>query len=108
MIRMRVVRCPRCLAEDISADAHPARRLNGNQTAPYFVCRNCFRAAELEFRIASDGAGIAYAPLPIRDSLRLLRDFYRERVTDAPDDPAVSRALADVERRLAIGPLQRS
>ena len=73
-----------------------------------FVCRNCFRAAELEFRISSDGAGIAYAPLPIRDSLRLLRDFYRERVADSPDDPRVAGALHDVERRLAIGPLERS
>ena len=82
--------------------------MNGEQAAPYFVCRNCFRAAELEFRISSDGAGLAYAPLPIRESLRLLREFYRERVADSPDDPAVSRALADVERRLAIGPLQRS
>src|SRR5256885_7619158 len=108
MTRMRVVRCPRCLAEDISADAHPARRLNGEQAAAYFVCRNCLRAAELEFRISSDRAGLAYAPLPIRESLRLLREFYRERVADSPDDPAVSRPLADVDRRLAIGPLQRS
>jgi hypothetical protein len=33
----------------------------------------------------------------------LLRDFYRERVADSPTDRAVRAALADVERRLAIG-----
>lgn len=105
---MRIVRCPRCLAEDISADAHPSRRLLDQRSAPLFVCRNCFRAAELEFRIASEGAGVPYAPLPIRESLRLLRDFYRERLAASPDDARVVAALADVERRLAIGPLERS
>ena len=103
---MAVVRCPRCLAEDISADAHPARRLIDGRAAPYFVCRNCYRAAELEFRIASEAASMPYAQLPIREALRLLRDFYRERLATTPDDPRVVTALADVERRLAIGPLQ--
>jgi hypothetical protein len=96
---MRIVRCPRCLAEDIHADAHPSRRLIDGKPASFFVCRNCFRAAELEFRIACDGSGIAYAPLPIRESLRTLRDFYRE---GAHDDPRARQALEDVERRLAI------
>jgi hypothetical protein len=105
---MRIVRCPRCLAQDISADAHPSRRLVNGEPRPFFVCRDCFRAAELEFRISADGAGVPYAPLPIRDALRLLRDFYRERAADAPDDPRVADALRDVERRLAIGPLERT
>lgn len=78
--------------------------MNG-EAAPFVVCRGCFRAAELEFRIASDGAGIPYAPLPIRESLRLLRDFYRQRRAESPDDPRISTALAEVERRLAIEPV---
>jgi hypothetical protein len=94
-----LVRCPRCLAEDISADAHPSQRLINRQPEPYLVCRNCFRAAELEFRIACEGAAATYTPLPMRDALRLLRDFYREQ---AADDAAARRALEDVERRLAI------
>jgi hypothetical protein len=94
-----LVRCPRCLAEDISADAHPSRRLIDGRAETFLVCRNCFRAAELEFRIACEGADAAYAPLPIRDALRTLRDFYRGQ---AADDPGARRALEDVERRLAI------
>src|SRR5206468_11319267 len=47
-----IARCPRCRAEDISADAHPTRLLQNGQTMPVFVCRNCFRPAELEFQIA--------------------------------------------------------
>jgi hypothetical protein len=105
---MPITRCPRCLAEDISADAHPSRRLVDGLPAPYLVCRNCFRAAELEFRIACDGAGIPYERLAIRQSLRLLRDFYRGRLAEAPEDPRVSAALADVERRLSIEPVERA
>jgi hypothetical protein len=111
----RVYRCPRCLAEDISSDAHPTRVLQGEAVAPAFVCRNCFRAAELAFRIACETQGIPYAPLPIREGLRRLLAFYRERL-DAQRDPAalleeaerasaeapLRRALAEVERRLAI------
>jgi hypothetical protein len=96
------VRCPRCLAEDISADAHPSRRLVAGHAEPFLVCRNCFRAAELEFRIACENAGMPYVPLPIREALRVLRDFYRER---AKDDPVARHALEDVERRLAIAPI---
>lgn len=101
---MRLFRCPRCLAEDISADAHPARVLDNGIERPVFVCRNCYRAAELEFRIASQTAGLGYVPLAIREGLRRLRDFYRARLADDPDneDPRVRVALAEVERRLAI------
>jgi len=41
--------------------------------------------------------------LAIRESLRLLRDFYRDRQAASPDDPRVAEALADIERRLSIG-----
>jgi len=102
---MRITRCPRCRAEDLSADAHPTRLLQNGEVAPVFVCRNCFRAAELEFRIACEANGISYRPLGIRDSLRLLRNFYRQRLADSPDDARVSVALADIERRLAIEPV---
>jgi hypothetical protein len=105
---IRIVRCPRCLAEDISADAHPARRLVDGFAAPFFVCRNCFGAAELEFRISSEGAGLAYARLPIRESLRLLVTFYRERLAESPDDRCVADALRDVERRLSIAAIDRA
>jgi hypothetical protein len=101
-IRMRIFRCPRCRAEDISADAHPTRVLDNGVERPVFVCRNCYRAAELEFRIASQTADLGYVPLAIRDGLRLLRDFYRARLADDDDDPRVRSALAEVERRLAI------
>jgi hypothetical protein len=99
-----LVRCPRCLAEDISADAHPSRRLVDGRAEPYLVCGNCFRPAELEFRIACNTDGPDYSPLPTRESLRLLRDLYLTREHDSPD-PRVAEALEDVERRLAIGPL---
>jgi transcription elongation factor Elf1 len=101
---MRIFRCPRCRAEDISADAHPTRVLDNGVERPVFVCRNCYRAAELEFRIASQTADLGYVPLAIRDGLRLLRDFYRERLADEEDDgdPRIRSALAEVERRLAI------
>lgn len=101
MRRMRIFRCPRCRAEDISADAHPARVLDNGVERPICVCRNCYRAAEFEFRIASQTADLGYVPLAIRDGLRLLRDFYRERLSD-DDDPRVRAALEEVERRLAI------
>jgi len=102
---MRITRCPRCRAEDVTADAHPTRLLQNGQVAPVFVCRNCFRAAELEFRIACEANSISYQPLRIRDSLRLLRDFYRQRLAESPDDARVPIALADVERRLLIEPV---
>jgi len=67
-----------------------------------FVCRNCYRAAELEFRIASQTADLGYVPLAIRDGLRRLRDFYNARLADDDDDPRVHAALEEIERRLAI------
>jgi hypothetical protein len=99
---MRIFRCPRCRAEDISADAHPTRVLDNGVERPIFVCRNCYRAAELEFRIASQTADLGYVPLAIRDGLRQLRDFYSARLVDDDGDPRVRTALAEVERRLAI------
>lgn len=115
---MRVTRCPRCRAEDIAADAHPARVLNNGIETRSHVCRNCYRPTELEYRIACDTAGVAYRALPIRDALRALRDFYQARLTEW-DDPnlllegpervaataPIRAALADVERRLAIAAL---
>jgi len=98
---MALYRCPRCRAEDISADAHPSRILDNGVERPLLVCRNCYRATELEFRIASHAAGLGYVPLAIRDGLRQLRDFYRARLA-SDEDPRVRAALEDVERRLAI------
>ncbi|MDQ2914455.1 MAG: hypothetical protein M3T56_14525 [Chloroflexota bacterium] len=103
---MRITRCPRCLAEDISADAHPSRRIVDGVPASFFVCRGCFRAAELEFQISCDSANIPYARLPIRESLRLLRGFYQERQRELPDDGRVTSALQEVERRLLIRPVE--
>jgi recombinational DNA repair protein (RecF pathway) len=111
-------RCPRCRAEDISSDAHPTRVLDNGQLKPALVCRRCYRAAELELRIACTAADIPYAPMPIRDALRLLADFYLDRLADR-DDPdllmddaaryaakePVQRALDDVRRRLALEPI---
>lgn len=102
---MALYRCPRCRAEDISADAHPARLLDNGMERPFFVCRNCYRAAELEFRIASSAAGLGYVRLAIRDGLRQLRDFYAARLAE-DDDPRVRSALAEVDRRLAIEAVQ--
>jgi hypothetical protein len=100
---MRIFRCPRCRAEDISADAHPSRVLDNGVERPICVCRNCYRAAELEFRIASQTAGLGYVPLAIREGLRQLRDFYSARLADDDDEnPRVRAALDEVERRLAI------
>jgi len=105
---VRLTRCPRCLAEDITADAHPSRRLVDGVPATFFVCRDCFRPAELEFQISCESSNIAYARLPIRESLRLLRDFYQERRRDSPDDTRLTAALEEVERRLLIGPVERA
>ena len=115
---MRIHRCPRCRAEDIAADAHPTRVLDNGTERPFFVCRNCYRAAELEYRIACDRADVAYEPLGIRESLTRLRDFYRARIGEyiadgSLEDEAdivyasahVRAALTDVERRLAIAPV---
>jgi hypothetical protein len=104
---VRITRCPRCLAEDISADAHPSRRLLDAAPTAFFVCRECFRAAELEFQISCESANIPYARLPIRESLRLLRGFYQDRQRESPDDGRVTGALQKVERRLLIGPVER-
>jgi hypothetical protein len=105
---VRITRCPRCLAEDITADAHPSRRLVDGIPATFFVCRECFRPAELEFQISCEGATVAYARLPIRESLRLLRSFYQDRQREWPDDLRVTAAMEEVERRLLIGPVERA
>jgi hypothetical protein len=105
---MRITRCPRCLAEDITADAHPSRRLIDGMPVTFFVCRECFRPAELEFQISSESSNIPYARLPIRESLRLLRGFYQDRQRESPDDGSVTVALQEVERRLLIGPVERA
>ena len=105
---VRLTRCPRCLAEDISADAHPSRRLVDATPVTFFVCRDCFRAAELEFQISCESSNIGYARLPIRESLRLLRGFYHDRLRESPEDGRVTEALQEVERRLLIGPVERA
>ena len=105
---VRITRCPRCLAEDITADAHPSRRIVDGMPATFFVCRECFRAAELEFQISCEGADIPYARLPIRESLRLLRGFYQDRQRESPDDGRLTEALQEIERRLLIGPVERA
>lgn len=114
---MNIYRCPRCRAEDISADAHPTRILDNGAERGVFVCRNCYRAAELEFRIACQAADLGYVPLALRDGLARLRDFYRERIADyeRPDvlmdeterfaaTRRIREGLDTVERRMAIGP----
>jgi len=101
---MAVTRCPRCRAEDIAADAHPTRVLGNGVETRVFVCRNCYRPTELEFRIACDAAGVAYRALPIREALGGLHDFYAARLEER-SDPEIRAALADVDRRLAIGPV---
>jgi hypothetical protein len=111
--RVRVTRCPRCRAEDIAADAHPARVLSNGVEVRVFVCRSCYRPTELEYRIACETTGGTYRPLPIRDALHALRDFYFARLAEV-DDPdllmeddervavaaPIRRALADIDRRL--------
>jgi hypothetical protein len=115
---MRVTRCPRCRAEDIAADAHPARILSNGVEARAFVCRGCYRPTELEYRIACEATGMTYRSQPIRDSLRALHDFYAARIAEL-DDPdllmesderaagqlPIRAALADVDRRLSIAPV---
>jgi hypothetical protein len=115
---VRVTRCPRCRAEDIAADAHPTRVLNNGAEVRVFVCRSCYRPAELEYRIACETTGAVHRTLPIRDALRALRAFYLARLAEV-DDPdllveedervaagaPIRAALADVERRLAIAPV---
>ena len=115
---VRLTRCPRCRAMDIAADAHPTRVLNDRVEARVFVCRNCYRPSELEYRMACDAAGVPHRPLPIRDGLRDLHDFYAAQLADVndpkhlvEDDERAARArliqasLDDVDRRLAIGPV---
>lgn len=115
---MRLTRCPRCRAEDISADAHPARVMRGAQTIPVLVCRGCYRPAELEYRIACENAGVSYTSLPIRDGLALLRDFYLDRLAEWRDPDLlledeereqgaarIRGALEEVDRRARIAPL---
>jgi hypothetical protein len=116
-----IARCPRCRAEDISADAHPTRVFRETGPLHVFVCRRCYRAAELEFRIACETAGLIYEPMTIREGLRLLRDFYLDRYAEWQDpgllfDDAeraagsarIREALAEVERRLAVQPVERA
>ena len=110
---MRIYRCPRCRAEDICADAHPTRILDNGSPVPILVCRNCYRASELEFRIACEAAAIPYEPMPIREGLHLLADFYLDRLAEQDDEmqdliPTKARiqaALDEVRRRLAIQPV---
>jgi hypothetical protein len=115
---VRVTRCPRCRAEDIAADAHPARVLSNGIGIHLFVCRSCYRPTELEYRIACETTGVTYRPLPIRDALRALHDFYLARLAelDGPDvlmeddertaaAAPIRAALGDVDRRLAIAPV---
>jgi hypothetical protein len=92
--------------------------VDNGELRPVLVCRRCYRAAELELRIAGEAANVAIAPMPIRDALRLLSDFYLDRLADL-DRPDVlleedqrraakipiQRALHDVRRRLAIEPV---
>jgi hypothetical protein len=120
--RMRITRCPRCRAEDITADAHPARILSNGVDVHVFVCRSCYRPTELEYRIACETTGVTYRALPIRAALRALHDFYLARLAEIDDDPDVlveddarvvaavpiRAALADVDRRLAIAPVAGS
>jgi hypothetical protein len=115
---MHVTRCPRCRAEDIAADAHPARVLSNGVEMRLYVCRGCYRPTELEYRIACETSGATYRPLPIRDALKGLHDFYLARLAEW-DDPRrlvdederaslaapIRAALADVDRRLAIAPV---
>ena len=92
--------------------------MNNGDLVPVLVCRNCYRQAELELRIACDAAGIPLEPMPIRDGLHLLADHYLDRLAGL-DDPdllieddqrallkrPIAAALDDVRRRLAIGPV---
>ena len=115
---MPIHRCPRCRAEDISADAHPTRILDNGVLRPILVCRRCYRAAELELRIACETADVPLEPMPIRDALALRADFYLDRLADL-DDPdllmedadraeakrPILAALDETRRKLALGPV---
>ena len=118
---MRITRCPRCRAEDIAADAHPARILSNGVDVRVFVCRSCYRPTELEYRIACETTGATYRSLPIRDALHALHDFYLARLAEGDDPDAlveddervaagapIRAALADIDRRLAIAPVVES
>jgi hypothetical protein len=93
--------------------------LNNGRLVPILVCRNCYRPAELELRIACETADIPLEPMPIRDGLRLLADHYLDRLA-AFDDPdllvdddqrsalkrPVTAALEEVRRKLALEPVR--
>lgn len=92
--------------------------MRGAQTATVPVCRSCYRPAELEYRIACENAGIAYATLPIREGLTVLRDFYLDRLAEWRDPDLlleddereqgaarIRAALADIDRRARIAPV---
>ena len=114
---MLIDRCPRCRAEDISIDAHPTRIASNGRVVPILVCRNCYRQAELELRIACDAAGISLEPMTIRTGLALLADHYLDRLA-ALDDPdllldddqraglkrPITAALEEVRRKLPSHP----
>ncbi len=115
---MPLYRCPRCRAEDISANAHPTRVLDNGRLRPVLVCRRCYRQGELELRIACDAADVPFEPMPLRDALALLSDFYLDRLAEIDDPNAlleddqralakvpIARALDEVRRKLAIAPL---
>jgi len=112
-------RCPRCRAEDISLDAHPTRIVDNGRLVPVLVCRNCYRAAELELRIACEAADIPLDPLPIREGLRHLADHYLDRLAALDDDDLlidddqraaltgpITAALEEVRRKLALEPVR--
>lgn len=92
--------------------------MRGAQMATVLVCRKCYRPAELEYRIACENAGVAYATLPIQEGLALLRDFYLDRLAEWRDPDLlleddereqgaarIRAALADVDRRARIAPV---
>ncbi len=118
---MPIYRCPRCRAEDISADAHPTRILHNGRLRPILVCRNCYRLAELELRVACETADVDLTPLPIREALALLEDFYLDRLAGLDDlrvlaeedqraaaKAPILRALDEVRRRLAMQPVSET
>lgn len=93
--------------------------LRDGLAVPFLVCRNCYRPADLEYRIACENAGVAYEAPRIRESLLLLRDFYLDRLGESRDPDLlvedderermalpIRAALADVDRRLRIGPVE--
>src|SRR5256885_153241 len=103
---MRIYRCPRCRAEDISADAHPTRVIGNGTVRVVLVCRNCYRAAELEFRIACQTAELGYVPLETGTALTALAAVYRERLAGY-DDPVFRTNFGTKQERVPIGSLQR-